>query len=242
MRLDLALVARGLVATRARARDLIKRGLVQVSGRTVTKAGALVGADARLAISGAEAGYVARSAEKLVAALDAFGFDPSGRIALDIGASAGGFTQVLLERGAPRVYAVDVGHGQLHKRLAGDARVVSLEGRDARGLMPEDIREPADAIVVDVSFISLRLILPHVLTFAAPGAWLTALVKPQFELGRDAVGKGGIVRDAAAQARAIAAVRECVEAQPGWRTLEPIPSPLRGQGGNQEYLLGARHG
>lgn len=242
MRLDLAMVARGLVTSRARARDLIKRGFVRVSGEVVTKAGALVSEDADISVAGGEAAYVARSSGKLIAALDAFGFDPSGCVALDIGASTGGFTQVLLERGARRVYAVDVGHGQLHERLAGEARVVNLEGRDARGLAPEDVREPAGAIAVDVSFISLRLILPHVMAFAAPGAWLVALVKPQFEVGRDAVGKGGIVRDKAAQAGAITAVRELVDTQPGWRTLAPIPSPLRGQGGNQEYLLGARHG
>lgn len=242
MRLDIALAARGLVATRARARDLIRRGLVQVSGRTVTKAGAPVGADDTLAVSGTEAGYVARSAEKLVAALDAFGFDPSGRIALDVGASTGGFTQMLLACGASRVYAADVGHGQLHESLAADPRVVDLEGRGARDLTCTEVSEDIGAITVDVSFISLRLVLPHVMAFAASGGWLVALVKPQFEVGRDAIGKGGIVRDEAAQARAVAAVRDLIEAQPGWRTLEPIPSPLRGQGGNREYLLGARHG
>lgn len=241
-RLDVALVARGLVATRARARDLIKRGLVHVSGEVVTKAGAPVRDDAEILITGDEAAWVSRAAVKLIAALDTFGFDPTGRAVLDVGASTGGFTQALLARGAARVYAVDVGSGQLHDTLEADPRVVSLEHRDARELSRTDVSEDIGAITVDVSFISLRLVLPHVMTFAAPGAWLVALIKPQFEVGRAAVGKGGIVTDEAARARAVTAIRDLVNAQPGWCTRDPIPSPLIGQSGNQEYLLGARHG
>ncbi len=240
-RLDVALVARGLVGSRARGRDLIKRGLVRVDGAVVSKAGALVGDHAEITITGDEAGHVSRAALKLVAALDAFGFDPAGRVALDVGASTGGFTQVLLARGASRVYAVDVGRAQLHESLAADPRVVSLEQRDARSLSPDDVPEPVGAITVDVSFISLRLVLPDVLVFGARDAWLVALIKPQFEVGRAHVGKGGVVTDAAAREQAVETVRQLVADQ-GWQTRAPIPSPLRGQSGNQEYLLGAWHG
>ncbi len=239
-RLDVALTAQGLVATRARARDLIKRGLVRVDGAAVTKAGALVRDDANIVIQGNQAAFVSRGAVKLVAALDAFGLDPAGRVALDIGTSTGGFTQVLLARGASQVYAVDVGRSQLHESLASDPRVINLEQRDARDLTPADLPESVGAITVDVSFISLRLVLPTVLAFAALDAWLVALIKPQFEVGRAAVGKGGIVTDAAARAQAVDAIRKLVEDH-GWRTAPPISSPLRGQSGNREYLLGAWH-
>ena len=214
---------------------------MRVDGAVVSKAGALVGHDAEITITGDESAYVSRAALKLVAALDAFGFDPAGRVALDVGASTGGFTQVLLARGASRVYAVDVGRAQLHESLAADPRVVRLEQRDARSLSPDDVPEPVGAITVDVSFISLRLVLPDVLIFGARDAWLVALIKPQFEVGRAHVGKGGVVTDAAAREQAVETVRQLV-AEQGWRTLAPIPSPLRGQSGNQEYLLGAWHG
>ena len=176
---------------------------------------------------------------KLIAALDHFRFPVAGIVALDVGASTGGFTQALLARGAARVYAVDVGHGQLHARLAGDARVVSLEGRDARQLDRALVPEPVGAIVADVSFISLAKALPVPLTLAGAGAWLVALIKPQFEAGRAAVGKGGIVRDPEARQRAVAAVRDWVAAQPGWRVLDVIASPIAGGSGNEEFLLGA---
>jgi len=241
-RLDVELVARGLVASRARARDLIKRGLVCVAGAVVTKAGAPVADTTEITVTGEDAAYVSRAALKLAAALDAVGFDPAGRVALDVGASTGGFTQVLLERGAARVYAVDVGHGQLHESLAADPRVIKLEKCDARGLTGAQIPEPVEALTADVSFISLRLVLPHVMTFAAPGAWLVALLKPQFEVGREWIGKGGIVTDEAARERAASAIRDLVDAQPGWRTHDTVPSPLTGQSGNQEYLLGAEYG
>jgi 23S rRNA (cytidine1920-2'-O)/16S rRNA (cytidine1409-2'-O)-methyltransferase len=176
---------------------------------------------------------------KLIAALDYFRFPVAGVVALDVGASTGGFTEVLLARGAARVYAVDVGHGQLHARVASDARVVSLEGRDARQLDDMLVSEPVGAIVADVSFISLMKALPVPLTFARAGAWLVALIKPQFEAGRAAVGKRGIVRDPAARQRAVALVRFWVAAQPGWRVLDVIPSPIAGGSGNEEFLLGA---
>lgn len=241
LRLDAFVASQGLAPSRARARDLIRRGLVRVDGAVVSKAAALVGHDAEITVTGDEAAYVSRAALKLAAALDAFGFDPSARAALDIGASTGGFTQVLLERGARRVYAVDVGRGQLHESLVADPSVISLEQRDARSLSPDDLPEPVGAITVDVSFISLRLVLPAVLAFAAPDAWLVALIKPQFEVGRAHVGKSGIVSDAAATERSVETIRQMVADQ-GWQTLSPIPSPLRGQRGNQEHLLGAWHG
>ncbi len=176
---------------------------------------------------------------KLIAALDAFGFSPEGRIALDCGASTGGFTEVLLERGAAHVFAVDVGRGQLHPRIAADPRVTSLEGQDARALSAHEISRPVSAIVADVSFISLEKVLPAVLPFAEPGAWLAALVKPQFEAGREAIGKGGIVRDAAVRDAQAVKMSDWIAAQPGWRAVGVIPSPIEGGSGNQEFLLGA---
>lgn len=242
LRLDLALVAHGLAATRSRARDLIARGLVTVEGQRCDKPALMVASGARLAIAGEDAGLVSRGGVKLKAALEAFGFDPAGRVALDVGASTGGFTQALLERGATRVYAVDVGHGQLHGMLAADPRVVALEGTDARTLSATLIPEAPGAVVADVSFISLTKALPAALALAAPGAWLVALVKPQFEAGPQHVGKGGIVRDEAARDAAVASVSAWIGAQPGWRATGLTRSPITGGSGNVEYLLGAfRH-
>jgi 23S rRNA (cytidine1920-2'-O)/16S rRNA (cytidine1409-2'-O)-methyltransferase len=241
-RLDLVLVERGLAVSRARARDLIRRGLVEVAGTVETKAGAAIapGADVRVAAGAGD--HVSRGALKLMAALEHFRFSALGVVALDVGASTGGFTQVLLERGAARVFAVDVGHGQLHARLAEDPRVVSLEHCDARSLDRTRIPEPVSAIVADVSFISLTKALPAALALAAEPAWLVALVKPQFEAGRAAVGRGGIVRDAAARARAVALVQDWVAAQAGWQVAGVIPSPIAGGSGNEEFLLGAVRG
>lgn len=240
LRLDQALVARGLAATRSRARDLILRGQVLVDGRVAAKAGVMVADEAEIVLApGAAADAVSRGGLKLAAGLDAFGFDPAGRVALDVGASTGGFTEVLLARGAARVYAVDVGHGQLHGRLAADARVVSLEGTDSRTLDAGLVPEPAGAIVADISFISLEKALPAALAIAAPGAFLVALVKPQFEAGREGVDKGGIVRDAAVRDAAVARVRDWIARLAGWRVVGIVPSPIAGGSGNQEYLLGA---
>lgn len=238
-RLDELLVEHGHVATRSRARDAILRGLVRVNDGVISKPGAPVPISATLTVA-PEAGttYVSRGALKLIAALDHFGFDPAGRTVLDVGASTGGFTQVLLERGAARVFAVDVGRSQLHPTIAADPRVISLEGQDIRTLDPEIIGAAPDAIVVDVSFISLSKVLPHLLQLAAPRCWLAALIKPQFEVGRDAVGKGGIVRDAAARAQAIEALTKLVTATPGWTLLGVISSPIEGGSGNTEYLMG----
>lgn len=239
-RLDELLVEQGHVATRSRARDAILRGLVRVDGDVVTKPGSSTAATARLTVA-PEAGtsYVSRGALKLIAALDKFGFDPAGRNCLDAGASTGGFTEVLLERGASRVYAVDVGQRQLHPRIASRSEVVALEGQDVRALDRRLIDDPISALVADVSFISLQKVLPGLMDFAAPGCWLIALVKPQFEVGRNHVGKGGIVKDDAARATAVAAIENLIKKTPGWRVAGMTPSPIEGGSGNIEYLIGA---
>jgi 23S rRNA (cytidine1920-2'-O)/16S rRNA (cytidine1409-2'-O)-methyltransferase len=225
-RLDQKLVAEGLAPSRARAADLIRRGCVTVSGETVLKPGALVADDDAIVVAAGAGDHVSRGALKLEAALHAFGFDPLGRVAL--------------AEGAAKVYAVDVGRGQLHDSLRADPRVVSLEATDARALDAAAIPEPVGAIVADVSFISLTQALPAALTHAAPGAWLVALVKPQFEAGRAAVGKGGIVRKAEDRERAIARVQAFLETE-GWIVLGVILSPIEGGSGNAEFLIGARN-
>jgi 23S rRNA (cytidine1920-2'-O)/16S rRNA (cytidine1409-2'-O)-methyltransferase len=231
-----------LAGSRARAQDLIRRGLVKVAGAVETKAGAAVAPGAEVHVAAGADDHVSRGALKLIAALDHFQFLVPGVVALDVGASTGGFTQVLLERGAARVYAVDVGHGQLHARLAQDPRVVSFEHCDARSLDRTRIAEPVGAIVADLSFISLTKALPAALALAAEPAWLVALIKPQFEAGRAAVGRGGIVRDAEDRARAVAQVRDWLASQVGWHVVGVVPSPIAGGSGNQEFLLGATRG
>jgi 23S rRNA (cytidine1920-2'-O)/16S rRNA (cytidine1409-2'-O)-methyltransferase len=240
MRLDQLLVKRGLVATRSRARDLIARGLVVVDAGKADKPGHLVAEDASISVRDEAAARISRGGLKLAAALEAFGFRPAGVVALDIGASAGGFTDTLLQAGARRVYAVDVGTGQLHASLRKDPRVVVLEKTDARALDTRLIPEPVDAIVTDVSFISLTKVLPAALALAAPQCWLVALVKPQFEAGREAVGRGGIVRSPGDRARAVETVRAWLAAQPGWTVAGVVPSPIKGGSGNEEFLIGAR--
>jgi len=240
MRLDLALVARGLAPSRARAQDLIKRGFVQVAGKTCDKPAVDIADGAIVEISPEAPGYVSRGAEKLAAALDRFAFDPAGVMALDVGASTGGFTEVLLERGATRVYAVDVGTAQLHPSLRSDPRVMSVENCDARGLTRELVPVPVGAITVDVSFISVMKVLGSVLPLAADGAWLVVLVKPQFEVGRERIGSGGVVRDEAARRDALQTVRTWIETQSDWRIVGEMESPIAGGSGNVEYLIGAR--
>lgn len=239
-RLDLALVMRGLVPTRARARDAVIRGCVTVDGRVVTAASAQVGADTVIAVDDPAGRYVSRAALKLVAGLERFGYAVEGRTALDVGASTGGFTEVLLERGAARVYAIDVGHGQLHPRIAEDPRVVSIEGLNARDLGPDAVPETVVAVVADVSFISLRLALPPALALAVPGAWGIFLVKPQFEAGRENIGKGGLVRDAAVARKAADGIATWLDGEMGWTVDGIADSPIPGGDGNQEYVLGAR--
>ncbi|MGE0627128.1 MAG: TlyA family RNA methyltransferase [Hyphomicrobiaceae bacterium] len=237
--MDQALVERGLARSRSQARDLVKRGCVTAGGAIATKAGLEVGADIDLQVAEGAQPWVSRGGLKLAAGLDAFGFDPQARIALDVGASTGGFTQVLSARGAARVYAVDIGSGQLAPEIAADPRVIRLEHTDARRLTRDVIPEPVTAVVADVSFISLTSVLPVPLQLAAPGAWLVALIKPQFEVGREHVGKGGIVRSDHARAIAIERVCAWINSQPGWRTIGTMPSPVRGGSGNQEMLVGA---
>jgi 23S rRNA (cytidine1920-2'-O)/16S rRNA (cytidine1409-2'-O)-methyltransferase len=241
MRLDRRLVEAGLAVSRARAADFVRRGCVTVAGETVLKPAAMVAADVALALSGDAGAYVSRAVLKLEAALDAFGFDPKDRVALDVGASTGGFTEVLLARGAAKVFAVDVGREQLHESLRSDPRVMSLEATDARALDTATITEPVTAIVADVSFISLTQALPVPLSFAASDAWLVALVKPQFEAGREAVGRGGIVRDEKDRERSVTRVRDFLEGE-GWTVLGVAQSPIEGGSGNIEFLIGARHG
>jgi 23S rRNA (cytidine1920-2'-O)/16S rRNA (cytidine1409-2'-O)-methyltransferase len=240
-RLDLLLVERGLAPTRSRAADLVRRGAVSVAGIKALKPGILVPPEAPLEVAPGAQPYVSRGGLKLEAALDAFGFEAKGRTVLDLGASTGGFTDLLLARGATLVYAVDVGRDQLHAKLRGDPRVVSLEAIDARSLDAGLVTEKVGAIVADVSFISLTQALPAALGFAAPGAWLIALVKPQFEAGREAVGKGGIVRDAAHRKAAVTRVRAFIEALPGWIVTHEMISPILGRDGNEEFLIGAVH-
>ena len=231
-----------MAPTRSQAADLIRRGQVSVAGKPERKPGALVAPGVAFAVSPEACAYVSRGGLKLAAALDAFGFDAKGRVALDLGASTGGFTEVLIARGAAKVYAVDVGKGQLHAKLRANPRVIALEGTDARALDRTLIGEAVSAIVADVSFIGLGLVLPAALRLAAPGAWLVALVKPQFETGREAVGKGGIVRREADRRKAVAKIRKFIGEQPGWVVVGEIASPITGGSGNEEFLIGARHG
>ena len=239
-RADLVLVERGLFPSRAQACAAIEAGLVTVDGVTVRRPAQGVAPDARIAARPAHP-YVSRGGLKLAAALDAFGIDPAGLACLDVGASTGGFTDVLLGRGARSVAAVDVGRGQLHPRLRGDPRVTSLEGTDIRGLDPARIGAPVALACVDVSFIALRLVVPHVLALTAPGAALVCLIKPQFEVGRGGVGSGGIVRDEALRDAAREAVTALLR-EAGLALLGTIDSPVTGGDGNREFLVGGRRG
>jgi 23S rRNA (cytidine1920-2'-O)/16S rRNA (cytidine1409-2'-O)-methyltransferase len=238
LRLDELLVSRGLFASRSRARDAIERGSVAVDGRAAVKPGQAVSVTAAIAVNDPAQRYVSRAALKLIAGLDHFGFDPAGCLALDIGASTGGFTQVLLERGATHVNAIDVGHGQMDAGLKADPRVTCVEGLNARDLTLDllDGRTP-DFLVSDVSFISLTLALPPALGLAASGARGIFLVKPQFEAGRAAIGKGGLLRDPADAARIAEEKRRWLDAFPGWRALGVVCSPIEGGGGNREFLI-----
>ncbi len=237
-RLDDLLVARGLFVSRSRARDAIQRGTVAVDGAIVAKPGQSVHPAAVISVDDPARAYVSRAALKLVAGLGRFGFDPAGCEALDVGASTGGFTQVLLERGAAHVTAIDVGHGQMHPDLAADPRVTSIEGLNARDLTPSDLdgRVP-DFVVCDVSFISLRLALAPALALAEKGAKAVLLVKPQFEAGRKAIGKGGLLREPADAERVAGDLRLWLDGRPGWRALGLHPSPIEGGDGNREFLL-----
>jgi 23S rRNA (cytidine1920-2'-O)/16S rRNA (cytidine1409-2'-O)-methyltransferase len=238
-RLDQALEARGLTPSRARARDAILRGTVEVNGVIATKPNQQVGDADIITIYDPAAGYVSRSALKLIAGLDAGSIDPVGKVCLDLGASTGGFTQVLLERGATRVYAVDVGHDQLHPSLRADSRVTSLEGLNGRDLTAALIPEPLDLIVSDVSFVSILKVIFPALALAAPQAEAVILIKPQFEVGREHIGKGGIVTDDAAVIAAIERITVAM-AEAGWGRCFAVASPIAGGDGNRETVAGFR--
>ena len=239
VRIDRLLVERGLFESRAKAQAAIEAGLVMANETPVTKASLELPADTVLRAEPAHP-FVSRGGVKLAAALDHFGFDPGDRICLDVGASTGGFTQVLLGRGAKRVYAVDVGRDQLHAKLRSRTEVVAIEGTDIRALAAGRLAPPPDFVVIDVSFISLKLVLPPALALAQPPARLIALIKPQFEAGR-AQAKKGVVRDAQIQAAVGEEIAHAVAAL-GWCVQGIIASPILGRDGNREFLLGARIG
>lgn len=240
IRVDRLLLDRGLAESRSRAQALIAAGKVESAGRVIAKPGEQLPEDAPLAITGRDHPWVSRGGLKLAHGLEHFGIDPRGAVCLDTGASTGGFTDVLLQQGARRVYAVDVGHDQLAPKLRGDPRVISLEGVNARYLDATQIGEPLDLLVCDASFISLTLLLPAGLDLVAPGGRLLVLVKPQFELERGALGKGGVVRDPALHRRACSRVEDWLAARGDWEILGLTDSPITGPNGNREFLLAAR--
>ena len=236
LRLDQLLVARGLCESREKAQRAIMAGDVTVAGQRVDKAGTQIAEDAEVAVKAADR-YVGRGGHKLEAALKAFSLDPTGWTCLDIGASTGGFTDCLLQHGAAKVWAIDVGHDQLAWRIRNDSRVVVREGLNARYLDVEAVPDPLDLIVIDVSFISLNLILPNAADLLKPGGLIVPLIKPQFELGREQVGKGGVVRDSALHHEAVEKVRRfCAAALPSLKWEGLIESPLKGGEGNTEFL------
>lgn len=238
-RADMMLVARGLVESRTKAQALIMAGLVYAGTARVAKAGDLLAADVELSLKGQDHPWVSRGGVKLAHGLAHFGLDPKGRIGLDVGASTGGFTDVLLTEGAEKVYAVDVGHGQLAWKLRSDPRVVVLEKTNARHLTAMIIPEPITALVCDASFIGLQTVLPAGLALCTPGAFAVALIKPQFEAGADKVGKGGVVRDPDVHDEVCRRISDWFAGLPDWRVLGITPSPIKGPEGNVEFLIGA---
>ncbi len=238
-RADQALVDRGLVESRSKAQALIIAGKVFSGEKRIDKPGQPVAAEAPLQVKGQDHPWVSRGGIKLAHAIRHFGLSPEGRTCLDVGASTGGFTDVLLQHGAAKVHAVDVGHGQLAWSLRNDPRVVVLERTNARHLTRTDIPEPIGALVCDASFIGLRTVLPAAIALCAPGAWAVALIKPQFEAGPDQVGRGGVVRDPAVHDAVCATIRDWWAALPGWRVLGIEPSPITGPEGNREFLIAA---
>lgn len=235
-RLDLLLQSRGLAESRERARSLILSGSVLVDGKKIEKAGAQVKEDAEIVLLGPVSPYVSRGGIKLEGALNAFHLDPSGKVVIDVGASTGGFTDCLLQRGAARVYAVDVGYGQLAWRLRQDPRVIVLERRNIRTLPPESVPEPVDLATIDVSFISLEKVIPAVIPFLKTRGEIVALVKPQFEVGKGEVGRGGIVRSSEKHRSVLDRIYSQAA---GWglQIGGSIPSPILGQKGNAEFLV-----
>ena len=241
-RIDQMLVDRGLVESRSKAQAMIMAGQVYCGDRRLDKPGMTLSEDCALAVKGAPHPWVSRGGLKLVHAMDRFGLDPSGYVALDVGASTGGFTDVLLNRGAVKVYAVDVGHGQLAWSLRQDPRVVVLERTNARHLTDAHIPEPVDMVVCDASFIGLETVLPAALALTKPTATLAALIKPQFEVGKGRVGKGGVVRDPALHQEVCQRIAAWVGSQPLWTVVGIEDSPILGPEGNKEFLIVARKG
>ncbi len=239
-RADKLLVDRGLVESRARAQALIMAGKVFAGERRIEKAGDLLAEDAPLSVKGEDHPWVSRGGLKLAHALSHFALDPSGAVAIDVGASTGGFTDVLLANGAAKVYAVDVGHGQLAWKLRNDPRVVVLERINARHLSANEIPEAVDWVVCDASFIGLETVLPAALTLTKPKATAVTLIKPQFEVGPDRVGKGGVVRDAALHQEVCERIEAWFARQPGWSVLGIVESPVLGPEGNKEFLIAAQ--
>jgi 23S rRNA (cytidine1920-2'-O)/16S rRNA (cytidine1409-2'-O)-methyltransferase len=239
-RVDQLLVERGLAENRSRAQALVMAGLVWSGDVRLDKSGQSIPADTPIRVKGRDHPWVSRGGVKLAHALDAFNIDPAGQIALDVGASTGGFTDVLLSRGAVRVYAVDVGHGQLDWRVRQDERVIVLERTNVRHLTEALVPQTVGMIVCDVSFIGLETALPAALNLAAGDCTLVALIKPQFEVGRDQVGKKGVVRDPALHEAVTNRIRSWLDAQPGWRVLGVVESPITGPEGNREFLIVAR--
>lgn len=240
MRLDQHLVKTGRFESRARAQAAIRAGLVRVGGLVATKPSSTVAPDDQIEVAGDVHDYVSRGGVKLEAALGAFGVSPVGAVCLDLGASTGGFTDALLRAGACRVYAVDVGAGQLHASLAGDRRVVSLEKTHAKDLTRAHVPEPVDVLVCDLSFISVRKALAPALALCASGARAVVLIKPQFELGPTKIGKGGLVKAEPAEIKAMLAEIVAWLDEQGWAADGVIDSPIAGGDGNREFLLGAR--
>ena len=241
-RADQLLVDQGLAESRAKAQALILAGLVSAGGRRVDKPGTALAEDTELALAGRDHPWVSRGGVKLAFALDHFALDPSGTIALDIGASTGGFTDVLLAKGAARVHAVDVGRGQLAWKLRQDPRVVVHEGTNARYLSRAEIPEPIDLVTCDASFIGLATVLPAPLALTADRALLIGLIKPQFEAGPEQVGKGGVVRDPAVHRAVCERIAAWMGAQAGWQVIGIADSPVTGPAGNREFLIHARKG
>ena len=241
-RLDTLVEARGLAASRTEAQALIRAGRVWTGDKRLDKPGHSVRSDLELELRGSERRWASRGGFKLDHALHRFDIDATGATALDIGASTGGFTDVLLAHGAARVYAVDVGRGQLLWRLSQDSRVVVLDRLNARYMGSEHVPEPVDIVTCDASFIGLETVLPAPLSLTGPGARLVALIKPQFEVGRDEVGKGGIVRNPAARAAACERISDWLARRDGWRVLGIVESPIEGAGGNREYLIAGERG
>ncbi len=242
LRADQLLVEQGLAESRAKAQALILAGQVFSEGRRIDKPGTALPPETPLSLAGHDHPWVSRGGLKLLHALEHFAIDVTGLVALDVGASTGGFADVLVTRGAARVHAVDVGHGQLAWKLRQDPRVVVHERRNARYLSHAEIPEPIDILTCDASFIGLATVLPAPLALTAERAVLVALIKPQFEAGPKEVGKGGVVRDPVVQQAVCARVAAWIEAQPGWRVIGIIESPITGPAGNREYLLYARRG